>query len=90
MASPTMTGPPPPLPPRWASNLRPRDETPVHFQYAMLPMWWETPPIPPAVGTWLSLGGHSVLPPAPEARYTNINTGSPGGVGGYPNIHTSK
>ena len=74
MASPTMIGPPPPSPPRWASNLRPRDETPVHFQYAMLPMWWETPPIPPAVGTWLSLGGHSVLPPAPEARYTNINT----------------
>ena len=74
MASPTMIGPPPPSPPRRASNLRPRDETPVHFQYATLPMWWETPPIPPAVGTWQSLGGALCSPPAPEARYTNINT----------------
>ena len=74
MASPTMIGPPPPWPPRRASNLRPRDETPMHFQYATLPMWWETPPTPPAVGTWQSLRGAIGSPPAPEARYTNINT----------------
>ena len=74
MASPTMIGPPPPAPPLRASNLRPRDETPVHFQYATLPMWWETPPIPPAVGIWHALGGAHASPPAPRARHTNINT----------------
>ena len=73
MASPTMNGPPPPSPPRWASNLRPRDEAPVHFQYAMLTMWWGTPPIPPGVYIRLSLGGLGSPPPAKEARYTNIN-----------------
>ena len=66
MASPTMIGPPPPSPPRRASNLRPCDETPVHFQYATLPMWWETPPIPPAVGTWQSLGGGTRFSPRPR------------------------
>ena len=34
-----MMGPPPPSPPLRASNLRPRDETPVHFQCATLSMW---------------------------------------------------
>ena len=63
MASPTMNGPPPPSPPRWASNLRPRDEAPVHFQYAMLTMWWGTPPIPPGVYIRLSLGGTRFSPP---------------------------
>ena len=36
---PKMMGPPPPSPALRASNLRPRDETPVHFQYATLSMW---------------------------------------------------
>ena len=74
MASPTMNGLPPPSPPRWASNLRPRDETPVHVRYAMLTMWWVTPPIPPDVCNWLSLGGDSVLPPPPRRPATPTST----------------
>ena len=64
--NPKMMGPPPPSPPQRASNLRPRDETPVHYQYATLSMWCETPPLPPAAGDRQTLGGLTKHPPAPH------------------------
>ena len=61
-----LVGPPPPSPPQRASNLRPRDETPVHFQYAISSMCYETSLKPPIMGDGQNLGGQAVYSKTPH------------------------